>query len=835
MQLIMLYLKKKVTWHASVSTCIMAATVGFLMAQVNESSQTPVREGQEAFDVDGDGFLNTQEKLTMIQKTIESSGIDLTQPAERQQSFGAGPGSFGGPGGSGGPRGPGGGGKSPLVSKFDEDGDGKLSDDERAKARIEAKENPGGSRGPGGRGRFGGPGREQAQRIPQAGRPLSPDQVEHYPESDFYNPAIIRTIFLTFDSEDWESELKDFYRTDVEVPATMNVDGKDYDKVGVRFRGNTSSSRVPDGFKKSLNVTIDYENRKQRLYGYKTLNLLNAHTDASMMHEVLFSHIAKDYMPSLKANYVRVVINGESWGLYVNSQQFNKEFLEEAFDTRGGVRWKKAADPMRGGGLMYAGEDISAYEGQYQMKTELENTTLAWKALINFTRTLAEAPIENLEEALDPYLDIDGALWFLAMENVMIDNDGYWIRASDFNFYQDPNGRFHMVSHDNNETFNNPGGPGFFGRGTDVGLKLDPLFGVGEDNKPLLRILENPGLQARYLAHVKTIAEDWLNWGKAGPVIESYKELIQEDVRLDTRHEETYEQFLASFTQETNSNSRDHSPDLKSFIEDRGAYLLGNEQVNRPAASIESVQVSAPVKDENKWGRWDLQTTVQVKVSDPENALSDLILYSTTDAMKPYQRTEMRSNKAGIFEATVTQLPPGKKLYYYVEARGIPNKTGSSYFPRTASYKALELDLFPSDTGNEGLVISEVMPSNTQTIQDPQGDFDDWIEIHNTTRAPIDLSDYFLSDNPSRPLKWQFPEGTQISAGERLLVWADANTNAKEGLHTNFKLSAKGEHLILAQRKNGDIGIIDFLTFQNLKKNQSIHRHGQPGDPTPGK
>lgn len=834
MKFIMIYLRKKVSWRFSVVACLLAATAGFVVAQVSENSKTPVREGQEAFDVDGDGFLNATERLTMIQKTIEEADLNLEERRDAP-SFGPPPGGFGpgAPGGPGSGRGPGGE-KSRLVEKHDLDGDGKLNAEERATARTEAKASGEGRGGRGGRGRFGGPGRGVVLRTPQAGRPFSPDQVEHYPEADFYDPTVIRTIFLTFENQDWESELKDFYRTDVEVPAKLNVDGKEYATVGVRFRGNTSSSRVPEGFKKSLNISIDYEKGKQRLYGYKTLNLLNAHTDASMMHEVLFSHIAKNYMPSLKANFVRVVINGESWGLYVNSQQFNKEFLEEAFDTRGGVRWKKAADPMRGGGLMYAGEQIAAYEGQYQMKTDLEDPSLAWNDLIDFTRTLAETPVENLEETLDPYLDIDGALWFLAMENVMIDNDGYWIRASDFNFYQDPNGRFHMVSHDNNETFKQPGGPGFPRGGNAAGLDLDPLFGMGAENKPLLRLLENPALRARYLAHVKTIAEDWLNWKKTGQVIDTYKNLIQEDVRLDTRHEETYEQFLASFTPGSGSDTQEEYPTLKTFLEERGDYLLSNEEVIRPTASIEWVQASGPVKDDNDLGRWELKTTIRAKVSDPENALSSLMLYATTDPMKPYERIEMQSIKEGDYQAVVDQLPPGEKLYYYVEARGIPNQTGSSYHPRTASYHPMTMDLFPSDAGETGLVISEVMASNTSTIQDPQGDHDDWIEIYNTTNARMDLSDFFLSDNPSRPLKWQFPKGTQIESGERRLIWADENGKASEGLHANFKLSAKGENIILAKRKDGDTTIIDFLAFDKLKQDESTGKQGRFATPSPG-
>ena len=56
----------------------------------------------------------------------------------------------------------------------------------------------------------------------------------------------VRTIFLQFESADWEQELTAFYNTDVEVPATMIVDGKTYRDVGVHFRGNSSFRMVPD-------------------------------------------------------------------------------------------------------------------------------------------------------------------------------------------------------------------------------------------------------------------------------------------------------------------------------------------------------------------------------------------------------------------------------------------------------------------------------------------------------------------------------------------------------------------------------------------------------------
>src|SRR5207253_6629789 len=51
-----------------------------------------------------------------------------------------------------------------------------------------------------------------------------------------------------------------------------------------------------------------------------------------------------EYMPAPKANYVRVVINGESWGIYVNAQQFNKDFIRDWFNTKKGARWKRSEE-----------------------------------------------------------------------------------------------------------------------------------------------------------------------------------------------------------------------------------------------------------------------------------------------------------------------------------------------------------------------------------------------------------------------------------------------------------------------------------------------------------
>src|SRR5207249_4545426 len=142
-----------------------------------------------------------------------------------------------------------------LVQQFDKDGDGRLNREERDAARAFLKTNGSGGRRGGPRGGFGGRGGGEA---PKAGPHVSPAEVKSYPNASFYEPTVLRTLFLEFEDKDWEEEMADFYHTDVEVPATLIVDGKRYPNVGVRFRGASSFFGVGAGYKRSLDVTVHF-------------------------------------------------------------------------------------------------------------------------------------------------------------------------------------------------------------------------------------------------------------------------------------------------------------------------------------------------------------------------------------------------------------------------------------------------------------------------------------------------------------------------------------------------------------------------------------------------
>jgi hypothetical protein len=483
-----------------------------------------------------------------------------------------------------------------VLKKFDQDGDGTLNATERAAARKVLAEEGASGGGPRRPGRFGPGGGGNGGAAATPGPKVSKADVKPSSPGDLFDTGMIRTLFLDFENADWEKELQDFHNTDVDIPATLTVDGKAYPKVGVHFRGMSSYGMVGEGQKRSLNIDLDWKGAKQPLGGYRSLNLLNAHGDPSFLRPVLYSEIARKYLPAPKANWVRVVINGESWGLYVNQQQFDKDFLKAAFGDADGNRWKVPGSPNGRGSLAYLGDDPAAYKKIYDLKSKEDPK--AWQGLIRLCKTLNETPAEQLPAALGAILDVEGALRFLALENVFINNDGYWVRTSDYCLYQDSKGRFHVVPHDMNETFSVPGGPGGPGRGRGPGgrgpggpggprgggprvdgVKLDPLVAASDDSKPLLsKLLAVPEYRARYLSLVRQLAETWLDWKTLGPVVERYHGLIAPEVVADTRKLDSTEAFQGAITQEASARGGPpgHSTiGLKTFADQRRAYLLG--------------------------------------------------------------------------------------------------------------------------------------------------------------------------------------------------------------------------------------------------------------------
>ena len=140
------------------------------------------------------------------------------------------------------------------------------------------------------------------------------------------------------------------------------------------------------------------------------------------------------------------------------------------------------------------------------------------------------------------------------------------------------------------------------------------------------------------------------------------------------------------------------------------------------------------------------------------------------------------------------------------------------------------------------LVINEFMASNNSIVRDPQGQFDDWIELYNAGTESIDAAGIYLTDDLGRPTKWRIPGivrgATMIHPGDYLLIWADGDTT-DSGLHANFKLDADGEEIGLFD--SDGTTLIHSITFPRQTPDISYGCYPDANDiwrflsiPTPG-
>jgi len=134
------------------------------------------------------------------------------------------------------------------------------------------------------------------------------------------------------------------------------------------------------------------------------------------------------------------------------------------------------------------------------------------------------------------------------------------------------------------------------------------------------------------------------------------------------------------------------------------------------------------------------------------------------------------------------------------------------------------------------------MASNSTTIPDEAGEFDDWMEIYNAGSTSIDIGGLYISDDLDDLEKWQIPESdptlTTIESGGFLILWLDGDID--QGiLHTDFKLSASGEAIVLTE-SDGE-SVIDDYEFGSQIADVSYGRLLNGGNtwtafiiPTPG-
>ena len=125
-----------------------------------------------------------------------------------------------------------------------------------------------------------------------------------------------------------------------------------------------------------------------------------------------------------------------------------------------------------------------------------------------------------------------------------------------------------------------------------------------------------------------------------------------------------------------------------------------------------------------------------------------------------------------------------------------------------------------------GLRINEVMVSNETNAIDDFGNRHAWIELFNSTHAPLEISSVYITNDKNNPTKYPVPLGdvnTKIPKRQHVIFWADGMPS-RGTFHLNFTLKAGEENWIGVYDADGKTLIDEVTVPANLGNDESYAR-----------
>ncbi len=394
------------------------------------------------------------------------------------------------------------------------------------------------------------------------------------------------------------------------------------------------------------------------------------------MREVLAETVFQYYIPAPANNYVDLYINGEYWGIYINSQQIDSDLIKEWFLSKDGTRWR--AEPSdgrttadRGNGksaLNYLGAGASDYEPHYTLKKAGRDDP--WTDLIAVCREL-DSVTRGSYSGLAAVLDIDRALWFLACENVFDDEDSYIYKGgTDYYLYwESETGRIAPLEYDANTTM------------VSNYANWGPFYNASNSKYPLLyKLLNIPRFRQRYLAHMRTILAERFNPTHMNALVDEYAAFIDSYIQADPKKMMTYAQYTAALT------------GLKSVIAKRYDNLMSDAEVGVTGPTISGAKWTAGGVD---WARPNSAQTVTVTASVGGGlGIDHVYLYGATGVVGNFAAIRMYddgghgdgSSGDGVYGAVIPVQTSGTRVRFYIEATADDTAGTRSYEPAGAEH-----------------------------------------------------------------------------------------------------------------------------------------------------
>jgi len=343
-----------------------------------------------------------------------------------------------------------------------------------------------------------------------------------------FDPTLLHEARLDMDPSAWQA-LRDNYLSNQYYSANFSVDGVSVSQVGVRSRGSGSRNEAKPGMKVDMNKYV----QGQEYYGYKSVDLDNLATDASMIRERL-SFLVYEAMgiPAPRNAFCRLTVNGQFWGVYAIVEPVSKPFLKSRLGEDSGnlfdYEWTFDYD------LSYLGGDPASYvPAPFQPQTNEDHKDVG-DGLVAFIEAVNSAPSAGFAATIGARIDVDRFLTHVAIENAIVESDGIVGDQGINNFYLYEYGqknRFVFIPWDKDSTFKS---------GTW------PLFRNLDENVLTSRLMADPARRQVYVDAVVRAVTDYVNPRWLTPQLETAYQQIRTQALADPHKPFTNGQFEAA-------------------------------------------------------------------------------------------------------------------------------------------------------------------------------------------------------------------------------------------------------------------------------------------------
>jgi spore coat protein CotH len=365
---------------------------------------------------------------------------------------------------------------------------------------------------------------------PSASATSSPPATSGVPAggAPIFDPTVLHEARLDLDPSAWQA-LRDNYLSNQYYAANFSVDGVSVSQVGVRSRGSGSRNEEKPGMKVDMNKYV----QGQEYYGYKSVDLDNLVTDASMLRERL-SFLVFEAMgiQSPRNAFCRLTVNGQYWGVYAIVEPVSKPFLKSRLGEESGnlfdYEWTFHYD------FSFLGGDPDEYVPlPFQPETNEDHEDVA-DGLVAFIEAVNNAPTAGFASAIGARLDVDRFLTHVAVENALAESDGIVGDQGLNNFYLYEYGqknRFVFIPWDKDNTFRSGSWP---------------LMRNLEDNILTDRLIADPAKRQVYVDAVVRATSSYVNSRWLTPQLETAYQQIRAAVLGDVRKPFSNGQFEAA-------------------------------------------------------------------------------------------------------------------------------------------------------------------------------------------------------------------------------------------------------------------------------------------------